>query len=130
MTDAPLSNDAARADVWLWRARFFKTRSLAAKFVDEGRIRLTRAGAESRIDKPSRTLKPGEVLVFGDHAAQQFLLAAEMRIERLLGATGARGDRVHAHAEPLLGHELAHGLVDAGATLIGRGWGGGGAHRG
>lgn len=56
--------DAARADVWLWRARFFKTRSLAAKFVDEGRIRLTRAGTESRIDKPSRTLKPGDLLVF------------------------------------------------------------------
>jgi ribosomal 50S subunit-recycling heat shock protein len=59
LTDAAPSHDAARADVWLWRARFFKTRSLAAKFVDEGRIRLTRAGAESRIDKPSRTVKPG-----------------------------------------------------------------------
>ena len=54
MSDAASGNDAAkeaaRADVWLWRARFFKTRSLAAKFVDEGRIRLTRAGIESRID--------------------------------------------------------------------------------
>lgn len=58
-------NDAVRADVWLWRARFFKTRSLAARFVEEGRIRLTRAGTESRIDKPSRTLKPSDVLVFG-----------------------------------------------------------------
>ncbi len=58
-------NDAVRADVWLWRARFFKTRSLAAKFVDEGRIRLTRGGAESRVDKPSRAVKPGDVLVFG-----------------------------------------------------------------
>jgi ribosome-associated heat shock protein Hsp15 len=69
VSDAASGNDAAkeaaRADVWLWRARFFKTRSLAAKFVDEGRIRLTRAGIESRIDKPSRTLKPGDVLVFG-----------------------------------------------------------------
>jgi len=63
MTDAV--NDAVRADVWLWRARFFKTRSLAAKFVDEGRIRLTRSGTESRVDKPSRTLKPGDVVVFG-----------------------------------------------------------------
>lgn len=57
--------DSVRADVWLWRARFFKTRSLAARFVEEGRIRLTRAGSESRIDKPSRTLKPSDVLVFG-----------------------------------------------------------------
>jgi ribosome-associated heat shock protein Hsp15 len=44
-----------RADVWLWRARFFKTRSLAAKFVEEGRIRVTRSRRESRVDKPSRT---------------------------------------------------------------------------
>ena len=57
--------ESVRADIWLWRARFFKTRSLAARFVDEGRIRLTRAGTESRIDKPSRTLKPGDVVVFG-----------------------------------------------------------------
>ena len=31
-----MSEDACRADVWLWRARFFKTRSLAAKFLDDG----------------------------------------------------------------------------------------------
>ncbi|MGR4862377.1 RNA-binding S4 domain-containing protein [Caulobacter sp. LARHSG274] len=53
-----------RADVWLWRARFFKTRSLAGRFVDEGRIRLTRAGTESRVDKPSRGLKTGDQLMF------------------------------------------------------------------
>jgi len=53
-----------RADVWLWHARFFKTRAMAARFVEEGRIRLTRAGVEGRIDKPSRGLKVGDVLVF------------------------------------------------------------------
>lgn len=56
--------ESARADVWLWRARFFKTRSLAARFVEEGRVRLTRAGAETRLDKPSRSLKPGDRLLF------------------------------------------------------------------
>ena len=56
--------DACRIDVWLWRARFFKTRSLAARFVETGRVRLTRGVAESRIDKPARTLKPGDCLVF------------------------------------------------------------------
>lgn len=56
--------DACRADVWLWRARFFKTRSLAAKFVDGGRVRLTRAGQESRLDKPARPVKIGDQLVF------------------------------------------------------------------
>lgn len=53
-----------RADLWLWHARFFKTRSMAGRFVEEGRIRLTRAQVESRIDKPSRGLKVDDVLVF------------------------------------------------------------------
>jgi ribosomal 50S subunit-recycling heat shock protein len=59
-----VSEDAVRADVWLWRARFCKTRSLAARLIDERRVRLTRAGHETRLDKPSRALKPGDALVF------------------------------------------------------------------
>lgn len=59
-----MSEESCRADVWLWRARFFKTRSLAARYVDEGRVRFTRAGTEGRLDKPSRSLKPGDELVF------------------------------------------------------------------
>jgi ribosomal 50S subunit-recycling heat shock protein len=56
--------NSVRADVWLWRARFFKTRSLAAKFLDEGKVRLTRLGAETRIDKCARPVKVGDQLVF------------------------------------------------------------------
>ncbi len=63
-TGKEAAKEAARADVWLWRARFFKTRTLAAAFIDEGRIRLTRAGHESRIDKPARPVKIGDALVF------------------------------------------------------------------
>lgn len=59
-----MSEDSCRADVWLWRARFFKTRTLAAHYVDEGRVRITRAGVEGRLDKPSRILKIGDDLVF------------------------------------------------------------------
>ena len=59
-----MSDGGCRADVWLWRARFFKTRSLAAKFLDDGKVRLTRAGAETRIDKCARALKIGDRLVF------------------------------------------------------------------
>ena len=59
-------NDQAgcRADVWLWRARFFKTRSLAADVLEAGRIRLIRDGRETRLDKASRTVKPGDGVVF------------------------------------------------------------------
>ena len=59
-----VSEDACRIDVWLWRARFFKSRSLAARFADEGRVRLTRAGRETRIEKSSQSVKPGDALVF------------------------------------------------------------------
>ena len=55
---------SCRADVWLWRARFFKTRSMASRYVEEGRLRLTRAGSQGRIDKASRGLKIGDELVF------------------------------------------------------------------
>jgi ribosomal 50S subunit-recycling heat shock protein len=59
-------NDQAgcRADVWLWRARFFKTRPLAADMLEAGRIRLIRDGRETRLDKASRTLRPGDGVVF------------------------------------------------------------------
>jgi len=59
-----MSDDAARVDVWLWRARFFKTRSMAARFVEEGRVRLTRSGQETRLEKSSRPVKVGDQLVF------------------------------------------------------------------
>ena len=59
-----MSEDACRADVWLWRARFLKTRALARDFVEAGRVRLIRDGRETRLDKASRTLRPGDGLVF------------------------------------------------------------------
>ncbi|MFH1044574.1 MAG: RNA-binding S4 domain-containing protein [Pseudomonadota bacterium] len=52
MNDEPL-----RIDKWLWAARFFKTRSLAVKAVDGGRVRLNGEGA-----KPARALKVGDEL--------------------------------------------------------------------
>lgn len=46
-----------RIDKWLWAARFFKTRTLAAQAVDQGRVR---AGGE-RI-KPAHVLRIGETI--------------------------------------------------------------------
>jgi ribosomal 50S subunit-recycling heat shock protein len=53
-----------RADVWLWRARFFKTRGLAAEMVVAGRIRVSRNGADTRLDKASRLIRVGDEVVF------------------------------------------------------------------
>jgi len=54
--------ETVRADVWLWRARFFKTRSLATRFLTASRVRLTRGGETRIIAKPSLTLLPGDRL--------------------------------------------------------------------
>ena len=63
--------DACRIDVWLWRARFCKTRGLAARMVAEGRVLISRGGGVSPLDKPSRMVRPGDglVLTFGDRRA-------------------------------------------------------------
>jgi ribosomal 50S subunit-recycling heat shock protein len=51
-------------DAWLWRARFFKSRSLASAKAAQGLIRLRRAGEEVRIDKASRAIRIGDELTF------------------------------------------------------------------
>ena len=55
---------SVRVDVWLWRARFAKSRSLAAALVEKGAVRLTHRGMQTRLDKPSRCVHPGYDLVF------------------------------------------------------------------
>jgi ribosome-associated heat shock protein Hsp15 len=72
MTDradgAPGVEEAAaasqRIDKWLWQARFFKTRSLASKFVSDGHVRVARGNGTQRADKPSAAVRPGDTLVF------------------------------------------------------------------
>ena len=58
----PHSNDLAevRADIWLWAARFFKTRSLAKQAIDGGRIEVNGSGC-----KPAKLLHAGDVLKIG-----------------------------------------------------------------
>ncbi|WP_029415733.1 RNA-binding S4 domain-containing protein [Brevundimonas bacteroides] len=59
-----MTMEACRIDVWLWRARFARTRSLAAAFVETGAVRLTHNGLQTRLDKPSRSVHPGDLLTF------------------------------------------------------------------
>ena len=42
-----MSVESCRIDLWLWRARFAKTRSLAADMVERGAIRLTHHGVKT-----------------------------------------------------------------------------------
>lgn len=59
-----MSDDSIRIDIWLWRARFVKTRGLAAELVEKGAVRLTHHAKQTRLDKPSRCVHPGDDLTF------------------------------------------------------------------
>ncbi|MFT4078549.1 RNA-binding S4 domain-containing protein [Rhodomicrobium sp.] len=50
--------DEQRLDKWLWHARFVKSRSLAAKLIEEGCIRVNR----QRVVKAATCIKCGDVL--------------------------------------------------------------------
>ncbi|MEZ5757527.1 MAG: RNA-binding S4 domain-containing protein [Emcibacteraceae bacterium] len=66
MTGAP---DTQRVDVWLWYARFYKTRSLASKMVRGGKVRIN-----GTICKKSSTfVRPDDILTFS--RADEVLIA-------------------------------------------------------
>jgi len=57
--------DAVRIDKWLWAARFFKTRSLAAKACELGRVH-----ANGQNVKPARDVKIGDLLRVKNESAE------------------------------------------------------------
>jgi ribosome-associated heat shock protein Hsp15 len=74
-----------RADVWLWAARFFKTRSLAKQAIDGGRIDVNDAGC-----------KPAKSLHVGDRVK---ISRGEERLEvEVLALSGRRGPASVAQA--------------------------------
>lgn len=69
--------ERVRLDKWLWAARFFKTRSLAATACDLGRIESNGVTA-----KPARDLRVGDMLRVKNEGGEflvEVLVASEMR---------------------------------------------------
>ena len=52
--------NSIRLDKWLWYARFFKSRTLAGRFCNEGKIRLN----QQLVSKANTNIKINDVLTF------------------------------------------------------------------
>jgi ribosome-associated heat shock protein Hsp15 len=69
--------DGVRIDKWLWAARFFKTRSLAARACELGRIESNGQSA-----KPARDVRAGDMLRVKNDSGEfhvEVLALSEMR---------------------------------------------------
>ncbi|MCH8081191.1 MAG: RNA-binding S4 domain-containing protein [Proteobacteria bacterium] len=75
-----------RLDQWLWRARFFKTRTLASTICRKGKIRIDSAPQR----KAAASVVPGQVLTFPQ--------AGAIRVVRILSLSWRRGPAVEAAA--------------------------------
>ena len=87
--------DRLRIDKWLWAARFYKTRSLAAEELDKGRVRVNDIEA-----KPSREVKVGDTLIL-----------RQGPVTRTLVVRGISSQRGGAPAAQLLYEETAESLA-------------------
>ena len=77
---------ALRIDKWLFQARFFKTRGLAADVVTSGHMRLN----GQKMHKPGHAVAPGDVLTFPQ--------AKQIRVIRVLALGDRRGPAAEAQA--------------------------------
>jgi ribosome-associated heat shock protein Hsp15 len=73
-------------DKWLWQARFFKSRSLAAGVVTSGKVRID----GTPVSKPARGVGIGDVLTFAQ--------ADATKVVRILGLGTRRGPAPEAQA--------------------------------
>ncbi len=81
---------ALRLDVWLWRARFFKTRALAGRHIAARGVRITRNGQVRRVDKPAAGVRSGDILTFA--------LGDRIQAVEVLAFGHRRGPAVEAQA--------------------------------
>ena len=74
----PANTDCMRLDKWLWAARFYKTRALAAEAADRGRVDVNGLPA-----KPARELHAGDTLVLRqDGGVKRTLLIRALSAQR------------------------------------------------
>ena len=75
-----------RLDKWLWQARFFKSRGLAAEVIEAGHVRVN----GTRVTRPGRDVGAGDTLTFPQ--------GSRIRLVRILAPGLRRGPAVEAQA--------------------------------
>jgi ribosome-associated heat shock protein Hsp15 len=76
MTDSD-SSAATRADRWLWAARAFKTRALAAAACDGGKVTINGITA-----KPHKLVRPGDEVVISSTDGKRILRVVDLAERR------------------------------------------------
>ena len=79
MADDAVPAARQRIDKWLWFARVAKSRSLAARLVEGGFVRVNSV----RVDSPAKAVKPGDVLTVA--------LEHQVRVLKVLAPGTRRG---------------------------------------
>lgn len=75
-----------RLDKWLWQARFFKSRGLAAEAIEAGSVRVN----GTRITRPGRDIAEGDTLTFPQ--------GGRIRVVRILALGQRRGPATEAQS--------------------------------
>ena len=70
-------SEKLRLDKWLWAARFYKTRSLAAEEVGKGRVQVN--GQDT---KPAREVKPGDTVALRQGAVHRTVVVRVLSGQR------------------------------------------------
>ena len=95
MAATPPSAEKVRLDKWLWAARFYKTRSLAADEIDKGRVKVN-----GQVAKASREPRIGDEI--------ELRAGFDQRTLRVKGLSSVRGPAAQA---ALLYEETAASLL-------------------
>lgn len=82
----PAAAQKLRLDKWLWQARFFKSRSLAADLIEAGSVRVN----GTRVSRPGRDVNAGDTLTFPQ--------GSRIRLIRILALGMRRGPASEAQA--------------------------------
>jgi ribosome-associated heat shock protein Hsp15 len=82
----PLAAQKLRLDKWLWQARFFKSRGLAAEVIEAGSVRVN----GTRVSRPGRDICAGDTLTFPQ--------GRRIRLIRILALGQRRGPATEAQA--------------------------------